>query len=567
MQRIPVIDDQLPPPHGDEMLDHAGRVRPAWQGLHRALEEMGLAELRDRAEVLARSYLDEGVTFDFAGEEQPFPVDPVPRIIDGQEWARVSVGIAQRVRALEALLDDVHTARRVVDDGVLPAALVARAGPVLTAMRGYRPPNGVRIHVAGIDLFRDDDGRLRVLEDNVRTPSGVSYVLSNRRAMANTLPELFPPSGVRRVAEYPSRLLRALEAAAPEGTTDPTVVVLTPGRWNSAYFEHALLARTMGVELVEATDLVVRGRRLHMRTTVGLQRVDVVYRRTDDAFLDPTVFRPDSLLGVPGLVDAVRAGTVVLANSIGNGIADSKLTYTWVPDLIRYYLGEEPLLPQVPTWRLGEASAREEVLDRLAELVVKPVEGSGGKGVLIGPDASPQQLEAARERILTAPHAWIAQPTMHLGTIPTLTPQGLRPRHADVRPFALNDGEDVWVLPGGLTRVALAEGERIVNSSRGGGSKDTWVLSTAGTPQVRVPRITGEVRVIEAAVDDAPVRRAPGRPEPRPVTAAIPIIPAEWHGGVGHGGEGADACPSRETADPGLADTDSAQQQEEGPRC
>lgn len=529
MHPHPVFDAELPPPRGDEMLDRGGRMRPAWRQLRQALEEMGLAELRDRAEVLARSYLDEGVTFDFAGEEQPFPVDPVPRIIDGQEWARVSVGISQRVRTLEALLDDVHCDRRVVEDGVLPAELLERPGPELTAMRRYRPPNGVRIHVAGIDLFRDEDGQLRVLEDNVRTPSGVSYVLSNRRAMAHTVPELFPPGGVRRVAEYPSRLLRALEAAAPEGVTDPTVVVLTPGRWNSAYFEHALLARTMGVELVEASDLVVRGKRLHMRTTVGLQRVDVVYRRTDDAFLDPTVFRPDSLLGVPGLVDAVRTGTVVLANSIGNGIADSKLTYTWVPDLIRYYLGEEPLLPQVPTWRLGEARAREEVLDRLAELVIKPIEGSGGKGVLIGPDASPQELDRARERILADPGAWIAQPTMHLGTIPTLTPHGLQPRHADVRPFALNDGEDIWVLPGGLTRVALPEGERIVNSSRGGGSKDTWVLSTPIAPQVEVPRTTGEVRIVQAPVDDAPVGPAPAEPEPQPVTAAIPIIPAEWH--------------------------------------
>ena len=538
MHRAPVFDDQQPTPLGDEMLDHSGRPWPAWRPLHAALESLGLEELRARADLMARSYLDEGVTFDLAGEERPFPIDAVPRIIDGEEWARISVGIAQRVRALEALLEDVHTTRQVVADGILPARLLADHSDTVDAVRGVRPPNGVRIHVAGIDLFRDDAGVMRVLEDNVRTPSGVSYVLANRRAMAHSLPELFPPSGVRRVAEYPSRLLHALEAAAPEGIEEPTVVVLTPGRWNSAYFEHALLARTMGVELVEATDLVVRNRRLYMRTTGGLRRVDVVYRRTDDAFLDPTVFRPDSLLGVPGLVDSVRAGTVVLANAMGNGLADSKLTYTYVPDLIRYYLGEEPLLPQVPTWRLEDDSARAEVLDRLPELVVKPVEGSGGKGVLIGPDATREQLDEARARIQANPRGWIAQPTMHLGTIPTLTPHGLQPRHADVRPFALNDGSDVWVLPGGLTRVALAEGERIVNSSRGGGSKDTWVLATTQTPQVEVATRTGDVLRVEAAAVDDPGPERPGASagetstarqsgsEPPTITAAVPILPS-----------------------------------------
>jgi uncharacterized circularly permuted ATP-grasp superfamily protein len=334
----------------------------------------------------------------------------------------------------------------------------------------------VRVHVSGIDLVRGEDGQFRVLEDNVRVPSGVSYVMENRRAVAQVFPEAFAMQHIRPVSDYPQRLLAALRAAAPQGVDDPTVVVLTPGGANSAYFEHALLARSMGVELVEGRDLVCSGNRVKMRTTSGARSVDVIYRRVDDDFLDPVQFRADSVLGCPGVINAARAGTVAIANAVGNGVADDKLLYTYVPDLTRYYLGEEPILANVRTFRPDEAADFEEVMDRLAELVAKPVDGSGGKGIVIGPAASPDEIDALRESIRSDPRGWIAQPVVQLSTAPTLVGDQLRPRHVDLRPFAVNDGNDVWVLPGGLTRVALPEGELIVNSSRGGGSKDTWVL-------------------------------------------------------------------------------------------
>lgn len=534
-----LFDGIRPGIRGDEMFANDGSVRPTTAALHKALSGLGLEEFRARSESLARSYLDQGVTFDYAGEERPFPIDAIPRLIDAAEWSRVSEGVAQRVRALERLLDDLYTDRRAIADGVLPAQLVSSSIYVVEAMRGYRPPNGVRIHISGIDLVRDGaDGAFRVLEDNVRTPSGVSYVLSNRRAMAQGFPELFADTPVRRVGEYPGRLLAALRAAAPDTAgEEPTIVVLTPGRYNSAYFEHSLLARTMGVDLVEASDLVERGDRIYMRTTAGLRRVDVIYKRTDDDFIDPEVFRPDSMLGVPGLVRSVLAGNVTVANGIGNGIADDKLTYTYIPDLIRYFLGEEPILPNVDTWRLEEPEAREEVLDRLHELVVKPVDGSGGKGIVIGPAATLEELSALRERLLDDPRGWIAQPVVQLSTIPTLVEEGIEPRHVDLRPFALNSGDDVWVLPGGLTRVALPRGEMIVNSSRGGGSKDTWVLATsrpAPDPTESDATQSATRENIEAPLDeeydafeDIPTEDTePSAPEPEPVTAAIPIIDA-----------------------------------------
>jgi uncharacterized circularly permuted ATP-grasp superfamily protein len=370
---------------------------------------------------------------------------------------------------------------------------------------GIEPPNGVRVHVSGIDLIRDDAGEFRVLEDNVRIPSGVSYVMTNRRAISTTLPESFGQHRIRPVAGYPQKLLAALRAAAPAGVDDPTVVVLTPGAFNGAYFEHALLARTMGVELVEGRDLVCRRGRVLMRTTNGLQQVHVIYRRVDDEFLDPVHFRADSLLGCPGLVNAARAGNVTIANAIGNGVADDKLVYTYVPDLIRYYLHEEPALGNVDTWRLGEPEHREEVMDRLDELVVKPVDGSGGKGIVIGPAATRAELDALRDAVLAEPRAWIAQPVVQLSTVPTYVGGRMQPRHVDLRPFAVNDGSKVWVLPGGLTRVALGEGELIVNSSRGGGSKDTWVLAAEGavTSIARSPAMSGPPGV--APIDGGPV--------------------------------------------------------------
>ncbi len=461
-------------------------VRAPYAEIYPVLNRLDSDELRARTDALARSYIAQGVTFDFAGEERPFPLDVVPRVIPADDWAYLESGVAQRVKALEAFLDDVYGPQRAIRDGVIPAALVSSSKHFHRQTAGVVGANGVRIQVAGIDVIRDEQGGFRVLEDNVRVPSGVSYVLANRQVMAQTLPELFASMRVRPVTDYPARLLQALRAAAPTGVPDPTVVVLTPGVFNSAYYEHTLLARMMGVELVEGRDLFCSGGHVFMHTTSGSTRVDVIYRRVDDEFLDPQQFRPDAVLGAPGLVLAARLGNVTSANGVGSGVADDKLVYTYIPDLIRYYLGEEPILPNVDTWRLEEPEALAEVLDRLDELVVKPVDGSGGKGILVGPDASARQLSDLRATLQGDPRGWIAQPVVQLSTIPTLTDDGFRPRHADLRPFAVNDGTDVWVLPGGLTRVALPEGQLVVNSSQGGGSKDTWVLDSA--PVAPLPR-------------------------------------------------------------------------------
>ncbi|MET4098618.1 putative circularly permuted ATP-grasp superfamily protein [Agrococcus sp. UYP10] len=463
----------------DEMFESKGAARGPYKPLYDALSELTKDDLRTRADALATSYLAQGVTFDFAGEERPFPLDAIPRIITAEDWRHVESGVQQRVRALEAFLADMYGPQRAVEDGIVPAKLISTSTHFHRQAAGVVGANGVRIHVSGIDLIRDQDGEWRVLEDNVRVPSGVSYVISNRRVIAQTLPEMFSTMRVRPVGDYCDKLLHALRAAAPAGVDDPRVVVLTPGVYNSAYFEHTLLARLMGVELVEGRDLFTSGGRVYMRTTEGPARVDVIYRRVDDDYLDPLQFRADSMLGSPGLMLAARLGNVTIANAVGNGIADDKLVYTYVPELIRYYLSEEPILKNVDTWRLEDPGALEEVIDRLHELVVKPVDGSGGKGLVVGPDATPEELEALKQRLLDDPRGWIAQPVVQLSTIPTLVEDGMRPRHVDLRPFAVNDGKDVWVLPGGLTRVALPEGQLVVNSSQGGGSKDTWVIAGA----------------------------------------------------------------------------------------
>ncbi|WZH53164.1 MAG: circularly permuted type 2 ATP-grasp protein [Nocardioides alkalitolerans] len=466
-------------PAFDEMFADDG-LRAPYAQLSDSLADMTEPELRSRVDALATAYLDQGVTFDIGGEERAFPLDILPRVIEMESWSRIEKGVQQRVKVLEMFLEDVYDAGRVFEDGVIPRSVVTTSSHYHRAAAGLTPPNGVRIQVSGIDLVRDNAGEFRVLEDNVRVPSGVSYVMTNRRAISSALPETFAQHRIRPVASYPQRLLSALRAAAPAGVTDPTVVVLTPGVYNGAYFEHALLARTMGVELVEGRDLVCRRGRVMMRTTKGLEQVHVIYRRVDDEFLDPVQFRADSLLGCPGLINAARAGNVTLANAVGNGVADDKLVYTYMPDLIRYYIGEEPVLRNVDTWRCGEPDHREEVMDRLDELVLKPVDGSGGKGIVIGPRASAAELDELRGKVLDDPRAWIAQPVVQLSTVPTYVGGKMAPRHVDLRPFAVNDGQRVWVLPGGLTRVALAEGELIVNSSRGGGSKDTWVLAGPG---------------------------------------------------------------------------------------
>jgi uncharacterized circularly permuted ATP-grasp superfamily protein len=462
-------------------------VRASYSTVQAVFEKLTPDEVRARADSLASSYLAQGVTFDFAGEERPFPLDAIPRVITEAEWAVVESGIKQRVRVLEAFLDDVYGKQESVKAGVIPASVIASAPNYLRQAHGITNPNGVRVHVAGIDLIRDESGCWRVLEDNVRVPSGVSYVISNRQVMAQTLPELFTNVSVRGVDEYPSRLLDALRASAPDGIDDPTVVVLTPGVYNSAYFEHTLLARLMGVELVEGRDLFCSGGYVWMRTTKGPQRVDVIYRRVDDDFLDPLAFRADSVLGAPGLLLAARLGHVSLANGIGNGVADDKLVYTYMPALTRFFLGQEPVLPNVDTWRLDEPDDLAAVIDRLDEVVVKPVDGSGGKGLTVGSLASDEDLAKLRKKLVKNPRGWIAQPIVQLSTIPTLVEDGMRPRHSDLRPFAVNSGDDIWVLPGGLTRVALPQGSLVVNSSQGGGSKDTWVLGGDERPAPRGP--------------------------------------------------------------------------------
>ena len=513
MTETHLFDDYGPVSGFDEMYG-GSQVRSEYQAVHAAFSAMGDDEIRLRADSLASAYLEQGVTFGVGGEERPFPLDIVPRIIEAADWRHVDTGVRQRVKSLEAFLADVYGPGEVFADGVVPRETVLTSPHYHRVVSGIEPPNGVRVHISGIDLIRDGNGEFRVLEDNCRVPSGVSYVMTNRPAMSAALPEVFADHRIRPVQQYSRNLLAALRAAAPSGVSDPTVVVLTPGVFNSAYFEHTLLARTMGVELVEGRDLVCRQGRVLMRTTRGLEPVHVIYRRIDDEFLDPMQFFPESVLGVPGLINAARAGTVTIANAVGNGVADDKLIYTYVPDLIRYYLNEEPILQNVDTWRLGDPEQRTEVLDRLDELVLKPVDGSGGKGIVIGPAASAEELEELRGKIHADPRAWIAQPVISLSTVPTLVEKGIRPRHVDLRPFAVNDGDDVYVLPGGLTRVALPEGELIVNSSRGGGSKDTWVLADPFVPAD--PKDTVD--------EDAEAEKAKRAPRASDETGEIPRV-------------------------------------------
>jgi uncharacterized circularly permuted ATP-grasp superfamily protein len=475
-----VFDSYAPGVAFDEMIAGDGSVRPSYRTLYESIRHSGAQELRAGVDSLARAYLNQGVTFDIGGEERPFPLDVVPRVIDEVTWHAIEAGVRQRVLTLEAFLADVYGPCRVVADGVVPRRVITSSRNFQRNAHGIEPPNGVRVHVSGVDLIRDEQGNFRVLEDNVRVPSGVSYVLANRSAMRQLWSEVLGKVRLRPVSHYPQRLLAALRAAAPAGVSDPCIVVLTPGVYNSAYFEHAWLARAMGVELVEGRDLVCSGGVVRMRDTAGERRVDVIYRRVDDEYLDPVQFRPDSMLGCAGLLTAARAGNVTIANAVGNGVADDKLLYTYLPDLVRYYLGEEPLLPNVDTWRLEEPEALAEVLDRLDELVVKPVDGAGGKGLTIGPAATRPELDQLAAQLVANPRGWIAQPVVQLSTVPTLCGETVAPRHVDLRPFAVNDGNDVWVLPGGLTRVALREGSLIVNSSQGGGTKDTWVLAGTG---------------------------------------------------------------------------------------
>ncbi len=490
-------------------LDGGGPLSPRqhYLPLHHALGALSASDVEARCAARDRSFRDQGITFSLSGEERPFPLDLVPRVIPADEWETVRSGVVQRVRALEAFLADIYGPGRIFDDGVVPRRLVQSSPHFHRQAANFSPPNGVRVQVAGIDLVRDAQGRYRVLEDNLRTPSGISYVIENRRAMTHVFPELFGSYRVRAVADYPAHLLAALRAAAPAHAGDgATVAVLTPGVHNSAYFEHSFLARQMGVALVEGRDLVCRQGVVYMRTTSGEERVDVIYRRVDDEYLDPLQFRPGSLLGCPGLLNAARAGNVTLANAVGNGVADDKAIYPRVPDLVRYYLGEEPVLANVDTYVLEDPGQCAHVLEHLDELVLKPVDGSGGYGLVIGPQATDEELSVLAAKVRANPRGWIAQGVVQLSTSPTYTGQAFEPRHIDLRPFAVNDGEKVWVVPGGLTRVALPRGSLVVNSSQGGGSKDTWVLAP-----------TGQARERLAASGRHDYDGTAGRPRPAPV--------------------------------------------------
>jgi len=466
----------------DELFDGEGRPRPGFGRAVDALDSRTALEF-GRCQTLAeRALLNQGVTFsvynDDRGTEKIFPVCLLPRLISAVEWGKMEEGLRQRLRALSMFLDDVYGEQRILAEGRIPRELVLGAKHYLPILRGITAPGRVRIHVSGIDLIRDPSGTFRVLEDNLRTPSGVSYVLENRVVTKRVMPRTVDVARVQRVEDYPARLAETLASVSPVSAEESTIVVLTPGPYNSAYFEHSFLARTMGLELVEAADLFVDEDRVWLRTTYGPRRVHVVYRRTDEAFLDPEVFRKDSMLGVPGIMRAWAKGNVALANAPGNGVADDKAVYAYVPEMVRFYLAEEPLLEQVQTWVCFRDDDRRYVLEHLAEMVVKAVDEAGGYGMLIGPQSSAAERDAFRAKIQAEPRRYVAQRLIELSTCPTWDKGSGRvvPRRVDLRPYSLFGKNGAWVLPGGLTRVALVEGSYVVNSSQGGGSKDTWVM-------------------------------------------------------------------------------------------
>jgi uncharacterized circularly permuted ATP-grasp superfamily protein len=466
----------------DELFEGPGQLRTEFQRAAAALGSWTRDEFATAQGLAERALLNQGVTFsvysDQRGTEKIFPFCLVPRMVGGTEWTRLERGLVQRVRAIEAFLDDVYGAQRILKEKAVPAELVLGAKGYEPKLVGVRPPGGVRVHVAGIDLIRDPAGTFRVLEDNLRCPSGVSYVLENRLLSKRILPEALTRARVQRVDQYPSRLAAALRSVAPVPPDAALAVVLTPGPYNSAYFEHTFLARTMGLELVQAPDLFVDGDEVFLRTTRGPRRVHVIYRRIDDAYLDPDFFRPDSMLGVRGLVRAWAAGKVAIANAPGNGIADDKAVCALVPDMVRFYLSEEPLLEQVPTWICARALDQVYVQERIGDMVVKAVDEAGGYGMLMGPQASQAERDDFRRRIEAEPRRYIAQHRVELSACPTWDAAGLSvaPRRVDLRPYVVSGADGPWVLPGGLTRVALRDGSYVVNSSQGGGSKDTWVL-------------------------------------------------------------------------------------------
>ncbi|EXL06160.1 circularly permuted type 2 ATP-grasp protein [Brucella anthropi] len=464
----------------DEMLNHGGNVRQPYEFLKQWLDQQDPHKLLQKSDDAESVFRKTGITFAVYGDQEAgerlIPFDIIPRIISGQEWRRLSQGIEQRVMALNAFLDDIYHRQEIVRAGRIPKDLISKNEAFLPEMIGFRPPGNVYTHIIGVDIVRTAENQFYVLEDNARTPSGVSYMLENRETMMQLFPELFQNVKVRPVENYPQLLRQSLASVAPPGTQDvPTVAVLTPGIYNSAYFEHAFLADQMGVELVEGSDLRVVDGRVAMRTTQGYRAIDVLYRRVDDAFLDPLTFRPDSTLGVAGIMDVYRAGNITIANAPGTGIADDKAIYSYMPEIVEFYTGRKAILENVPTWRCSEPDSLAYVLDNLAELVVKEVHGSGGYGMLVGPASTKAERDAFSEKLKARPRNYIAQPTLALSTTPIFTESGLAPRHVDLRPFVLVS-DRIRITPGGLTRVALKEGSLVVNSSQGGGTKDTWVL-------------------------------------------------------------------------------------------
>jgi len=470
----------MPPATYDEMSSPEGGVRQHYQAFSDWLKRTPGDKIAQKREEAERAFHRVGITFavygDEGGTERLIPFDIVPRIIPAAEWRLLERGLKQRVQALNLFLSDIYGEQKILKSGVVPAERVLGNTQYRREMQGVRVPGNIYAHIAGVDIVRAGAGEYYVLEDNLRVPSGVSYMLENRKMMMRLFPELFATQAIKPVDHYPDLLLENLRAVAPAGEETPEVALLTPGAYNSAYFEHAFLAQQMGVELVEGQDLFVQNDTLYMRTTRGPRRVHVLYRRVDDDFLDPTAFRPDSMLGVRGLFAAYRAGRVTLANAIGTGVADDKSIYPFVPEMIRFYLAEEAILKNVPTWQLRLEDDLRYCLDHLTELVVKEVHGAGGYGMLVGPAATLAEREAFRGRIVANPDKYIAQPTLALSTCPTFVASGLAPRHIDLRPYVLS-GEAINLVPGGLTRVALREGSLVVNSSQGGGTKDTWVMA------------------------------------------------------------------------------------------
>ena len=465
----------------DEMYAHSD-VRQQYQCVVEFLQQMNIEELNKKEEMAKKMFMSQGITFTVynsgEGIEKIFPFDIIPRIITASEWTYIESGIRQRLKALNLFLKDVYNSQFILKDGVVPTEMVYSCPHFLREMHGFQVPHDIYVHVAGIDLIRDQDGTFYILEDNLRTPSGVSYMLENREITKRIFPDLIPRNNVRTVTEYPDILHRNLVSLSPRQTANPTIVLLTPGIYNSAYFEHTTLARLMGVELVEGRDLVIDNHRVYMKTTSGLQRVDVIYRRVDDEFLDPLVFRPDSMLGVAGIMSAYRKGNVAIVNAAGNGVADDKAIYTYVPAMIRYYLNEEPILKNVPTYQLGNREEQEYVFSNMNRMVVKKTNESGGYGMLMGHTASEEEILRYQDEILKDPRQYIAQPIISLSSAPCYMNGRMQPRRVDLRPYALCGPDGIQIVPGGLTRVALREGSLVVNSSQGGGSKDTWVLAS-----------------------------------------------------------------------------------------